>query len=178
MLELSKFKQLTNLNELKSRQTLKFIVVPEDLKSLISLKTLLSEATWSDVRDFVSVLHICKDQSYYHSRVDEFNLIDLEEMLNVVMIDYDDKEREEFIITFENKKAFKEFLDEKDYHMSDAVYLELDDQMIEELFAKTREDQIELYDKKIAKAELDIKLATKALKEFEELKEGLMNESK
>ena len=48
--------------------------------------------------------------------------------------------------------------------------------MIEELAAKTREAQVEFYDQKIAKAELYIKLATKALKEFEELKEELMNE--
>ena len=37
---------------------------------------------------------------------------------------------------------------------------------------------MDYYDRKIAKAKLDIKLATKALKEFEELKEELMNESK
>ena len=76
------------------------------------------------------------------------------------------------------KKAFKDFLDEKDYRISNATYLELNDQMLEKLAAKTREAQMDYYDRKIAKAELDIKLATKALKEFEELKEELMNESK
>lgn len=177
MPELSQFKRLKDLNELKSHQTPKFIVLPEDLKAHISYKTLLSEATWSSVQEFVNVLHIFKDQSYYVSYLDEFSLIDLEEILNIAMIDYDD-EKGEFIVTFENQKAFKDFLDEKDYRISNATYLELNDQMLEKLAAKTREAQMDYYDRKIAKAELDIKLVTKALKEFEELKEELMNESK
>lgn len=178
MLELKQFKQLKDLNELKSHQTPKFIVLPEDLKAQISFKTLLSESTWSDIRDFLSVLLVCKDQSIDHTHTNEFDLIDFEDILNVAMIDYDDEEQEEFIFTFENKKALKNFLDEEDYRISDAVYLELDDQMIEELEAKTREAQLRYYDQKIAKVKLDIKLATKALEKYEELKEGLMNESK
>lgn len=178
MLELKQFKQLKDLNELKSHQTPKFIVVPENLKAQISFKTLLSESTWSDVRDFMSVMLVCKDQSIDHTHTNEFDLIDFEDILNVAMIDYDDEEQEEFIFTFENKKALKNFLDEEDYRISDAVYLELDDQMIEELVAKTREAQIKFYDQKIAKAKSDIEMATKALNKYEELKEGLMNESK
>lgn len=176
MLELSRFKQLKDLNDLKSHQTLKFVILPEDLKAQISYKTLLSESTWSVLSDNVSVFHVFKDQSCYFSRVNEFALIDLTEIFNIVMIDYDNEEQEEFIFTFENRKAFKDFLDEKDYRLSNVSYLELDDQMLEELTAKTREAQLDYYDRKIAKAELDIKLATKALKEFEELKEELMNE--
>lgn len=177
MLELNQSKQLKDLNELKSHQTPKFIVLPEDLKAHISYKTLLNEATWSEISNFVIVLNVLKDQSYYVSNTDEFDLIDLTEIFNIVMIDCDD-EKDEFIVTFENKKAFKDFLDEKDYRISDATYLELNDQMLEKLAAKTREAQMDYYDRKIAKAKLDIKLATKALKEFEELKEELMNESK
>ena len=177
MLELNQSKQLKDLNELKSHQTPKFIVLPEDLKAHISYKTLLNEATWSEISNFVIVLNVLKDQSYYIKNTDEFDLIDLTEIFNIVMIDCDD-EKDEFIVTFENKKAFKDFLDEKDYRISNATYLELNDQMLEELAAKTREAQMDYYDKKIAKAKLDIKLATKALKEFEELKEELMNESK
>lgn len=177
MLELNQSKQLKDLNELKSHQTPKFIVLPEDLKAHISYKTLLNEATWSEISNFVIVLNVLKDQSYYVSNTDEFDLIDLTEIFNIVMIDCDD-EKDEFIVTFENKKAFKDFLDEKDYRISNATYLELNDQMLEKLAAKTREAQMDYYDRKIAKAELDIKLATKALKEFEELKEELMNESK
>lgn len=177
MLELNQSKQLKDLNELKSHQTPKFIVLPEDLKAHISYKTLLNEATWSEISNFVIVLNVLKDQSYYVSNTDEFDLIDLTEIFNIVMIDCDD-EKDEFIVTFENKKAFKDFLDEKDYRMSNATYLELNDQMLEKLAAKTREAQMDYYDRKIAKAKLDIKLATKALKEFEELKEDLMNESK
>lgn len=177
MLELNQSKQLKDLNELKSHQTPKFIVLPEDLKAHISYKTLLNEATWSEISNFVIVLNVLKDQSYYVSNTDEFGLIDLEEILNIAMIDYDD-EKGEFIVTFENKKAFKDFLDEKDYRISNATYLELNAQMLEELAVKTHEAQIDYYDRKIAKAKLDIKLATKALKEFEELKEELMNESK
>ena len=177
MLELNQSKQLKDLNELKSHQTPKFIVLPEDLKAHISYKTLLNEATWSEISNFVIVLNVLKDQSYYVNNTDEFDLIDLTEISNIVMIDCDD-EKDEFIVTFENKKAFKDFLDEKDYRISNATYLELNDQMLEKLAAKTREAQMDYYDRKIAKAELDIKLATKALKEFEELKEELMNESK
>lgn len=177
MPELNQSKQLKDLNELKSHQTPKFIVLPEDLKAHISYKTLLNEATWSEISNFVIVLNVLKDQSYYVSNTDEFDLIDLTEIFNIVMIDCDD-EKDEFIVTFENKKAFKDFLDEKDYRISNATYLELNDQMLEKLAAKTREAQMDYYDRKIAKAELDIKLATKALKEFEELKEELMNESK
>ena len=178
MLELKQFKQLKDLNELKSHQTPKFIVVPEDLKAQISFKTLLSESTWSDVRDFTSVMLVCKDQFTDITRTNEFDLINFEDILNVAMIDYDDETEKELIVTFENKKVFKDFLDEEDYRISDAVYLELDDQMIEELEAKTREAQLRYYDQKIAKVKLDIKLATKALEKYEELKEGLMNESK
>lgn len=177
MLELNQSKQLKDLIELKSHQTPKFIVLPEDLKSHISYKTLLNEATWSEISNFVIVLNVLKDQSYYVSNTDEFDLIDLTEIFNIVMIDCDD-EKDEFIVTFENKKAFKDFLDEKDYRISNATYLELNDQMLEKLAAKTREAQTDYYDRKIAKAKLDIKLATKALKEFEELKEELTNESK
>lgn len=177
MLELNQSKQLKDLNDLKSHQTPKFIVLPEYLKAHISYKTLLNEATWSEISNFVIVLNVLKDQSYYVSNTDEFDLIDLTEIFNIVMIDCDD-EKDEFIVTFENKKAFKDFLDEKDYRISNATYLELNDQILEELAAKTRKDQLDYYDRKIAKAELDIKLATKALKEFEELKEELMNESK
>lgn len=177
MLELNQSKQLKDLNELKSHQTPRFIVLPEDLKAHISYKTLLNEATWSEISNFVIVLNVLKDQSYYVSNTDEFDLIDLTEIFNIVMIDCDD-EKDEFIVTFENKKAFKDFLDEKDYRISNATYLELNDQMLEKLAAKTREAQMDYYDRKIAKAKLDIKLATKALKEFEELKEELMNESK
>ncbi len=176
MLDLSQFKQLKDLNDLKSHQTPKFIVLPEDLKAQISYKTLLKESTWSEIDSMVNVVNILKDQDYYFYYADEFELIDSEEIHDVAMIDYDD-EKGEFIVTFENKKAFKDFLDQEDYRISDAVYLELDDQMIEELAAKTREAQLDYYDQKIAKAELDIKLATKALKEFEKLKEELMNES-
>lgn len=176
MLELNQSKQLKDLNELKSHQTPKFIVLPEDLKAQISYKTLLNKATWSEISNFVIVLNVLKDQSYYVSNTDEFDLIDLTEIFNIVMIDCDD-EKDEFIVTFENKKAFKDFLDEKDYRISNATCLELNDQMLEKLAAKTREAQLDYYDRKIAKAELDIKLATKALKEFEELKRELMNES-
>ena len=177
MLELNQSKQLKDLNELKSHQTPRFIVLLENLKAHISYKTLLNEATWSEISNFVIVLNVLKDQSYYVSNTDEFDLIDLTEIFNIVMIDYDD-EKGEFIVTFENKKAFKDFLDQEDYRISNATYLELDNQMLEELASKTREAQLDYYDRKIAKAELDIKLATKALKEFEELKEELMNESK
>ena len=177
MLKLSRFKQLKDLNDLKSHQTPKFVVLPEDLKAKISYKTLLNEATWSEISNFVTVLNVLKDQSHYVNHTDEFELIDLTEIFNIVMIDHDDEEREEFIITFENRKTFEAFLDEEDYRISNATYLELDDQMIEELASKTREAQLDYYNQEITKAELDIKLATKALKEFEKLKEGLMNES-
>lgn len=178
MLDFTQFKQLKDLNDLKSHQTPKFIVLPENLKAQIGYKSLLSEATWSDISDKASIFHVLEDQSHEFDYVDEFRLIDLTKMHNVIMVDFDDEERAEFIFTFENEKALKDFLDQEDYRISDAAYLELDDQMIDELVAKTREDQIKFYDQKIAKAKSDIEMATKALNKYEELKEGLMNESK
>ena len=176
MLKLSQFKQLKTLSDLKSHQATKFIVLPEDLKAKISYKTLLSESAWSDLGDNVNVVHFFKDLSCYFSYVDESALIDLAEIHNVVMIDYDEDDREEFIATFSNAKTLEDYLNSRLHFPSDAVYLKLDNQMIEELAAKTREAQIKLYDEKIAKAELDIKLATAALKKYEDLKGELMND--
>lgn len=178
MLDFSQFKQLRDLNELRSHTSLRFVILPEDLKIDISYKTLLSEATWSDLGRFASVMHIFKDGSAYFSHFDELECIDVQELYHVAMIAYDEDDYEEFIATFENAKALEGYLASRLDFRSDAVYLELNDEMIKELAAKTREAQMDYYDRKIAKAKLDIKLATKALKEFEELKEELMNESK
>lgn len=178
MLDFNQFKQLKTLNDLKSYQATKFIVLPEDLKAKISYKTLLSEATWSDLGSSVNVMHVLKDLDYYFGYSNESDMIDLEEIHNLVMIDYAEDEREEFIMTFENLKALNEFTKSEWQINCNAVYLELNDQMIEELAAKTREAQIESYDQKIAKAKLDIKFATAALKEYEDAKGELMNESK
>lgn len=175
MLDFSQFKQLKNLNELKSYQTTKFIVLPENLKHRVSYKTLLSEATWSDLGNNVNVMHVLKDLDYYFGYSDELDMIDFEEIHNVVMIDYAEDEREEIVITFENQKALNEFTKSELKIDRNAVYLELNDQMIEELAAKTREAQLEYYDQEIAKANLDIKLATARLKEYEDLKGELMN---
>lgn len=178
MLDFSQFKRLKDFIELKSHTALKFVILPENLKSGISYKTLLSEATWSDLGQFVSVMHIFKDGSAYFSHFDELECIDVQELYHVAMIAYDEDDREEFIATFENAKALEGYLASRLDFRSDAVYLELNDEMIKELAAKTREAQLNYYDQKIAKAELDINLATKALKKFEELKEGLTNEIK
>ena len=70
MLDFSQFKRLKDFIELKSHTALKFVILPEDLKSGISYKTLLSEATWSDLGQFVSVMHIFKDGSAYFSHFD------------------------------------------------------------------------------------------------------------
>lgn len=176
MLDFSQFNQLTNLDDLKSHQATKFIVLPEDLKSKISYKTLLSEVTWSDLGDNVNVVHFFKDQSCYFSYVDEFALIDSTEILDVLIVDYDEDDREEFVATFENLAALETYLKNRLHFPSDAVYLELDDQMIEELADKTREAQLEFCDQEIAKANLDIKLATARLKEYEDLKGELTND--
>ena len=84
MLELNQSKQLKDLNELKSHQTPKFIVLREDFKAQISYKTLLSESTWSVLSDNVSFFHVFKDQSYYVSHLNEFSLIDLNEIFNIL----------------------------------------------------------------------------------------------
>lgn len=176
MLDFTRFKQITNLVDLKSHRTTKFIVLPEDLKSKISYKTLLSEVTWSDLGDNVNVVHFFKDLSRYFSYVDEFALIDSTEIHGVLMIDYDEDNREEFVATFSNAKTLEDYLNSRLHFPSDAVYLELDNRMIEELAAKTREAQLEFCDQEIAKANLDIKLATARLKEYEDLKGELTND--
>ena len=174
MLELSQFKQLKDLDELKSRQTPKFVILPESLKSQISFKTLLSEATWSEPGDKISVLHIFEDQSSDLDCADEFSLINLSFISNVVVIiGYEESDLKEFAITFENEKALEDFVESRKESFVNAMQLKLDDQMIDELADETRKAQIKFYDQKIAKAKLDIKLATKALKEYEAEKEKL-----
>lgn len=176
MLDFSQFNQLTNLSDLKSHQATKSIVLPKDLKHRISYKALLSEATWSDLGDNVNVVHFFKDQSCYFSYVDEFALIDSTEIHDVLMIDYDEDDREEFVATFENRAALETYLKNRLHFLSNAVYLELNDQMLEELAAKTREAQIEFCDNEIAKAKREMKLAAATVKEFEDLKGELMND--
>ena len=176
MLELSQFKQLKTLSDLKSHQTTKFIVLTEDLKLRISYKTLLSESTWSDLGEFVNVMHVFKDGSAWFSYLDELSLINMQETYHTLMIDYDEDDREEFIATFENAKALEDYLASRLHFPSDAVYLELDDQMIEELSAKTREAQIKFYEEKISGMKCGIAKMTSDLKDLEDLKEELMND--
>lgn len=176
MLELNQFKQLETLSDLKSHQTAKFIVLPEDLKSKISYKTFLSEVTWSDLGEFVNVMHVFKDGSAWFSYLDELSLINMQETYHTLMIAYDEDDREEFIATFENAKALEDYLASRLHFPSDAVYLELNNQMIEELAAKTREAQIKFYDEKISGMKWDIAKMTSDLKDLEDLKGELMND--
>lgn len=170
MLNLSQYKQLKDLNELKSHATTKFVIIPEDLTAKISYKTLLSESTWSDVKSKITRMAIFRDLSCYYSSLDELDLIDADTIHNVIMIDHDRGDDEEYLITFENAKALNEFAESERPISKNSVYLVLDDEMIEHLEAETLKAQIELCDEKIAKAERDIKLANKALKEFRDLK--------
>lgn len=176
MLKLSQFKQLKTLSDLKSHQATKFIVLPEDFKSKISYKTFLSEVTWSDLGEFVNVMHVFKDGSAWFSYLDELSLINMQETYHTLMIAYDEDDREEFIATFENAKALENYLASRLHFPSDAVYLELDNQMIEELAAKTHEAQIKFYDEKISGMKWDIAKMTSDLKDLEDLKEELMND--
>jgi len=177
MLDFSRFKQLKRLDGLKSHQTTKFIVIPEDLQAKISYKTLLSEVTWSDLGEFVNVMHVFKDGSAWFSYLDELSLINMQETYHALMIAYDEDDREEFIATFENAKALEDYLASRLHFPSDAVYLELDDQMIEELAAKTREAQIKFYDEKISGIKYDIAKMMSDLKDLEDLKGELLNEN-
>lgn len=170
MLNLSQYKQLKDLNELKSHTTTKFVVIPEDLTAKISYKTLLSESTWSDVKSKITRMAIFRDLSCYYSSLDELDLIDADTIHNVIMIDHDRGDDEEYLITFENAKALNEFAESERPISKNSVYLVLDNEMVEHLEAETLKAQIELCDEKIAKAERDIKLANKALKEFRDLK--------
>lgn len=171
MLNLSQYKQLKDLNELKSHATTKFVIIPEDLTAKISYKTLLSESTWSDVKSKITRMAIFRDLSCYFSNLDEFDLIDADTIHNVIMIDHDRGDDEEYLITFENAKALNEFAESERPISKNSVYLVLDDEMIEHLEAETLKAQIELCDEKIAKAEREIELANKALKEFRDLKQ-------
>lgn len=171
MLDLSQYKQLKDLNELKSHVATKFVIIPDDLKAKISYKTLLSESTWSDVKSELTRLSIFRDLSCYFSNLDEFDLIDADTIHNVIMIDRDKGDDEEYLITFENAKALNEFSESERPISKNSVYLVLDDEMIEHLETETLKAQIEFCDEKIAKAERDIKLATKSLKEFQDLKQ-------
>ena len=170
MLNLSQYRQLSTLNWLKSHTTTKFVIIPDDLKAKISYKTLLSESTWSDVKSKITRMSIFRDLSCYYSSLDELDLIDADAIHNVIMIDHDRGDDEEYLITFENAKALNEFEESERPISKNSVYLVLDDEMIEYLEAETLKAQIELCDEKIAKAKRDIKLANKTLKEFQDLK--------
>lgn len=176
MPDFSQFKQLKTLSDLKSHQTAKFVVLPEDLKHRVSYKSLLSEATLSDLGDNINVIHFFKDQSCYFSYVDEFALIDSTEILDVLIVDYDEDDREEFVATFENRAALETYLKNRLHFPSNAVYLELDDQMLREIETRTREDQIEFCDKKISRMKWDIAMMMSDLKDLEDLKGELMND--
>lgn len=170
MLNLSQYRQLSTLNELKSHDATKFVIIPDDLKAKISYKTLLSESTWSDVKSKITRMSIFRDLSCYYSNLDELDLIDADTIHNVIMIDHDRGDDEEYLITFENAKALNEFEESERPISKNSVYLVLDDEMIEHLAAETLKAQIKLCDEEIAKAKRDIKLATKSLKEFQDLK--------
>ena len=173
MLELDQFKQLKNLNELKSHLTTKFVVLPDTLEAKISYKALLRESTWSYVKSKITRMSIFRDLSCYYSNLDEFDLIDADTIHNVIMIDHDRGDDEEYLIKFENAKALNEFAESERPISKNSVYLVLDDEMIEHLEAETLKAQIELCDQKIAKAENEIKLANKSLKEFQDLKQEI-----
>lgn len=179
MLDFSQFNQLTNLDDLKSLRALKIVVLPEDFKAKISYKALLSAVTWSKIGSRIDVLRFFKDQSYYYYNFDDFDMIDPEAKYRLIVVDYNEEDRQEFLVTFEDQKALENYLKPKWSRWridSDSMYLELDDQMLEELAAKTLETQIEFCDKMIDKAKRDMKFAADELKKFEDLKGELMND--
>lgn len=176
MLDFSQFKQLTNLSDLKSHQSTKFIVLPKDLKSEISLKTLLEESTSIDLGDKSSVLHIFRDLSSFHYQTDIFHLIDLDEIFNIVSIVYDEDDREDYLIVFENEKAFTRFFEKRTDLLSNTVYLELDDQMIDELVVINKEEKLRFYEEKIANLKPHIEELTADLEFFESEKAKLQGE--
>lgn len=100
----------------------------------------------------------------------------MQELYHIAMIAYDEDDREEFIATFENAKALEDYLSSRLHFPSDAVYLELNDQAIEELAAKTHEAQIKFYDEKISRMKWDIAKMMSDLKDLEDAKEELMND--
>ena len=174
MLDFTQFKRLESFNDLKSRQSAKFIILPETLDAEISFKTLMKELTWSEVGSKVDLAHFFQDQSYYSENVDEFSLIDLTGA-NVIMIDRDKSSYEEDIVTFENDRALERYVHLKSDSFSDAVYLELNEEMIKELAAKTVEDQLSYYDNEIGKTLHKIELESRHLKDLEAAKDKLMN---
>ena len=179
MLDFSQFNQLTNLDDLKSLRALKIIVLPEDLKHRISYKALLSSVTCSKIGSGIDVLRFFKDQSYYYYNFDDFDMVDPEAKSRVIVVDYNEEDRQEFLVTFEDHKALESYLKPKWSKWrinSNSAYLELDDQMLNEIEAKTHEDQLKFCDKMIDKAKRDMKLAAATVKEFEDLKGELMND--
>lgn len=175
MLDFRKFEQLKDLLDFKSHFRFKLVTFPRDFDALVSFKTLVEEASWSDLGDKISVLHIFEDQSSYLDWADEFTLINLSYISNVIVIGHDECDLKEFAITFENEKALEDFVESRKESFVNAMHLKLDDQMIDELADETRKSQIKFYDQKITKAKLDIKLAEINLKEYEAEKEKLMN---
>lgn len=179
MLDFSQFNQLTNLDDLKSLRALKIIVLPEELKHRISYKALLSAVTWSKIGSRIDVLRFFKDQSYYYYNFDDFDMISPESNYRFIVVDYNEEDRKEFLVTFEDSQALESYLKPKWSRWrinSNSVYLELDDQMLQEIEDRTRKDQIEFCDKTIARAKREMKIAAATVKEYEDLKGELMND--
>lgn len=106
-------------------------------------------------------------------------MVDPEAKYRVIVVDYNEEDRQEFLVTFEDQKALENYLKPKWSRWridSNSVYLELDDQMLNEIEAKTHEDQLKFCDKMIDKAKRDMKFAADELKKFEDLKGELMND--
>lgn len=111
MLDFTQFKQLTNLSDLKSCQALKIVTLPEDLKHRISYKALLSAVTWSKIGSRIDVLRFFKDQSYYYYNFDDFDMIDPEAKYRLIVVDYNEEDRQEFLVTFEDQESSRKLFE-------------------------------------------------------------------
>ena len=176
MLDFTQFKQLKILDELKSHRTTKFIILPKDLIAELSLKTLLEESTSIDLDDKARVLHIFNDLTRYNYQTDIFHLIDLDEIFNIVSIAYDEDDRKDYLIVFENEKAFTKFFKKQTDLLSNAAYLELDDQTIDELVAIDKEEKLRFYESKITRLQSEIEKFAADLEFFESEKAKLQGD--
>ena len=161
MLDFSQFKQLKTLSDLKSFTDARFVEIPEKYLYQIAPWTLFDSSTWRDTDNHIDIVYFNSKDScdvVYCDPTDSFE----KPIFNVVIIS-----DEEELLTFTSKSVLEEYLHSLLHFPSDAAYLKLSNSIAEELVAKTRQNRIEFYDRKISKTKWDIAVLTSDLKDLE-----------
>ena len=149
----------------------KFIELPKESMDSIGLWSLVDRMTLHEIDDLLDVVIWSDDRTCIREDTTRIRSVLDKDLFNLAMIN-----RADTIILFKNETAAKHFICDSRINISKVDILKVDESLAQELIEKTREDQIEFCDNKIAKAKREMKLAAATVKEFEDLKGELMND--